>query len=198
MRAAVLRLRRLYYTPQGKKLVRYGMVSIVSALIGFTILTLVYGVLQLWTEVPSVLFSNILATFPNYVLNRKWVWGKSGRSHLGREIIPFWIMSITAMVLALLTASFARNFSDAHDLSHWARTVVIVGANTTAFGVIWFLKFIIINRLFQTSPDPKSELETEVTPVGQAGAPPMSIPKAGVVNSGSAEPDSEYVEGSPE
>ncbi len=147
-----MRLWRLYQTPHGKKVVRYGLVSVVSAVIAFTILTLVYGVLQLWSEVPSALFSNILATFPNYHLNRRWVWGKSGRSHLWREVVPFWVMSITGIVLALLTASLAHNFSDAHDLSHVARTVVIVGANTAAFGILWILKFLILNRLFRSLP----------------------------------------------
>jgi putative flippase GtrA len=160
VRAAVARLWRLYHTPQGKKLFRYGMVSVISALIAFSLLTLVYGVLQLWTEVPSALFANIIATVPNYYLNRRWVWGKSGRSHLWREVLPFWVMSISGMVLALLTASLARHFSNAHDLGHVARTVVIVGANSAAFGIIWVLKFLILNRLFQHLPIDASEAES--------------------------------------
>jgi putative flippase GtrA len=166
VRAAVIRLWHLYHTPQGKKVVRYSAVSAVSALIAFSVLTLVYGVLQLWTEVPSALFSNIVATFPNYFLNRRWVWGKTGRSHLWREVIPFWVMSITGILLAILTASLARQFSDAHDLNHVARTVVIIGANTAAFGILWILKFLILNRLFQTLPVPDSEAETG-SPVGE-------------------------------
>jgi putative flippase GtrA len=124
VRTAVVRLWRFCHTPEGKKLVRYGMVSIVSALFAFSVLTLVYGVLQLWTEVPSVVFSNILATFFNYYLNRRWVWGKSGRSNVWREVIPFWVMSISGMILALLTASLARQFSIAHDLSHLGREIL--------------------------------------------------------------------------
>ena len=161
--ATAARLWRFYHTPEGTKLFRYGMVSVVSALIGFSILTLVYGVLQLWTEVPSALFSNILATIPNYYLNRRWVWGKSGRSHLWREIIPFWVMSISGMILALLTASLARSFSNAHDLGHVTRTIVIVGANTAAFGIIWILKFLVLNRLFQHLPVAESDQELSST-----------------------------------
>jgi putative flippase GtrA len=115
VRPAVVRLWLFCHTPEGRKLVRYGLVSVVSALFAFTVLTVVYGVLQLWTEVPSVVFSNILATFFNYYLNRRWVWGKSGRSNLVKEVIPFWILSISGMVLALFTASLARQFSDTHD-----------------------------------------------------------------------------------
>jgi putative flippase GtrA len=149
---AVVRLWLFCHTPEGRKLVRFGLVSVVSALFAFSVLTIVYGVLQLWTEVPSVIFSNVVATFFNYYLNRRWVWGKSGRSSLFKEVIPFWIMAISGTILALLTASLAHQFSDAHHLSHWARTVVVVGANTCAFGIIWGVKFLILNRIFRQPP----------------------------------------------
>jgi putative flippase GtrA len=115
--------------------------------------------------VPSVVFSNIVATFFNYYLNRRWVWGKSGRSNLFKEVIPFWIMAISGMILALLTASLARQFSDAHHLSHWARTVVVVGANTCAFGIIWGVKFLILNRIFRQIPVTES-VDNESDPQG--------------------------------
>jgi putative flippase GtrA len=135
-------------------------VSIVSALFAFTLLVLVYGVLQLWTEVPSAFFCNIVAGFFNYYLNRRWVWGKSGRSNLWKEVLPFWATAISGMILALFTAYLAREFSDAHHLNHLARTVVIVGANFCAFGIIWVVKFLILNRIFQQSPDTKAEMST--------------------------------------
>jgi putative flippase GtrA len=117
--------------------------------VAFSTLTLVYGVLRLWTEVPSAFFSNIVAGFVNYFLNRKWVWGKSGRSSLRGEVLPFWIMSIAGIVFALFTASWARNFSNAHQLEHWERTIVILGANSLPFGIIWVVKFLVLNRIFQ-------------------------------------------------
>ena len=164
VRAAVVRLWLFAHTPEGRKLIRYGLVSIISALFTFTVLTVVYGVLALWTEVPSVIVSNIVATFFNYFLNRRWVWGKSGRSSLLKEVLPFWIMSISGMVLALLTASLARQFSDTHHLNHLARTVVVVGANTFAFGVIWFVKFLILNRIFRQFPVTTADVEGDTGP----------------------------------
>ncbi len=158
---AVTRLWRYCHTPEGKKIVRYGMVSAVSVVVAFTLLTVVYGVLQLWSEVPSALFCNVVAGFINYFLNRKWVWGKSGRSSLSKEVIPFWVMTISGTVLALWTTSMAHNFSDAHHLSHLSRTAVVVGANLFAFGIIWVVKFIVLNRIFQPSPATKVEVDIE-------------------------------------
>jgi putative flippase GtrA len=153
MKKALARLWRFCRTPEGLKIVRYTLVSVISALTSLVVLTIVFGVLRLWSEVVSTLFANVVAGFPSYILNRRWVWGKSGRSHLWREILPFWIMSITGIGFALFTASLARNFADAHHLQHLARTVLVVGANIAAFGILWLLKFIILNRLFAELAD---------------------------------------------
>ncbi len=153
MRKAVDQLWSYLRTPEGAKLVRYTAVSAISALISIVILTVVYGVLRLWTEVWSVLFSNVLAGIPSYLLNRQWVWGKSGRSHVWREILPFWITSLTGIGFALVTASLAHDYAVSHDLHHLARTVLVVGANVAAFGIVWLIKFAILNRVFAQIAD---------------------------------------------
>jgi putative flippase GtrA len=160
MRSAVLRLWRFCQTPEGLKVIRYTLVSVISALTSLVLLTIVYGVLRLWTEVISTLFANVMAGIPSYVLNRRWVWGKSGRSHIWREILPFWVMSFTGIGFALYTASLAHNFADAHHLHHLARTVLVVGANVAAFGILWILKFLILNRLFAEIADAEVGAET--------------------------------------
>ena len=77
-------------TPEAKQLFSYTMVSVVSTAVSFGVLALVFGVLHLWGEIGSTVFANVVATVPSYYLNRKWVWGKGGRSHLMKEIVPFW------------------------------------------------------------------------------------------------------------
>jgi putative flippase GtrA len=153
MRNARVQLWSYLRTPEGARLVRYTAVSAISALTSIVILTLVYGVLRLWTEVWSVLFSNVMAGIPSYFLNRQWVWGKSGRSHMWREVLPFWITSLTGIGFALVTASLARNYAQSHDLHHLARTVLVVGANVAAFGIVWLIKFAILNRVFAQIAD---------------------------------------------
>jgi putative flippase GtrA len=81
----VRKLWRMAGTPEGLKLIKYTTVSAISALTSIVVLTIVYGVLQLWSAVISTLFANIVAGVPSYILNRRWVWGKSGRSHLWRK-----------------------------------------------------------------------------------------------------------------
>lgn len=164
MGATLVRLWRFARTPEGLKLVRYTAVSIISALTSLVILTFVYGVLRLWGEVFSTLFANVMAGIPSYFLNRQWVWKKGGRSHIWREIVPFWVMSLTGIGFALLTASWAHDFANEHHLQHLARTALVVGANVGAFGLLWVLKFLILNRLFAQIADaelgPEAQAET--------------------------------------
>jgi putative flippase GtrA len=150
---------RFCRTPDGVKLIRYTLVSVISALTSLVVLTIVFGVLRLWSEVISSLFANVVAGVPSYILNRRWVWGKSGRSHVWREIVPFWVMSIIGIAFALYSASLAHGFADTHHLHHLARTVLVVGANIAAFGILWVLKFLILNRLFAELADKEVGVE---------------------------------------
>lgn len=155
-----VRLWRLYQTPLGKRLFRYSMVSVVSTIVSLGTLAIVYGVFRVWTEVPSTLFANLVAVVPSYYLNRNWAWGKSGRSHVTREVVPFWVASVAGILLSIVTSSGARDFSQRHHFHHFGSTVVVEGANIFAFGVLWVLKFVVFNRLFHVTPE--AELEEEL------------------------------------
>jgi putative flippase GtrA len=140
-------------TPEGLKLIKYTSVSVIAALTSIVVLALTFGVLKLGSEVWCTLFANVVAGIPAYILNRRWVWGKRGRSHLWREILPFWVMSLSGIGLAMITSTLAHNFAESHQLHHLARTILVEGANIAAFGTLWFLKFLILNRLFAEIAD---------------------------------------------
>jgi putative flippase GtrA len=160
VKRAVIRLWRFSRTPDGVRLIRYTLVSAISAVTALVVLTIVYGVLRWWTEVYSTLFANVVGGVPSYFLNRQWVWGKSGRSHLWREIIPFWVLAFIGIAFALFTAWLAHNYADRHHLHHLTRTLLVDGANIGSFGVLWLLKFFIFNRMFAQIADVEVGVET--------------------------------------
>jgi putative flippase GtrA len=153
MRQTLTRLWRFSRTPEGLKMIKFTMVSVISALTSLVVLAIVYGGLRLWSEVPSVLFANLTAGIPSYILNRRWVWGKSGRSHLVKEILPFAVISVTGIGFSLFTASIAHHYADAHHLHHLVRTALVLFTNIASFGILWVFKFLILNRLFAQLPD---------------------------------------------
>jgi hypothetical protein len=75
-------------------------------------------------------------------------------------------MSISGIGFALYTASLAHNFADAHHLQHLARTVLVVGANLAAFGTLWILKFLVLNRLFAEIADAEVGVEADASYAG--------------------------------
>jgi putative flippase GtrA len=135
-------------THEGKKLFRYSMVSVISTACSFAVLIIVYGVFRVWTEVPSTVFANTVATLPSYWLNRNWAWGKSGRSHLVKEVLPFWTMAAAGIAFSIIGASLARHEGIVHHFDHVLQTAVVLGANVISFAIFWILKLMLFNRVF--------------------------------------------------
>ena len=148
----ISRIRAFYdwlHTHEGRKLFRYTMVSVISTVVSLAVIALVYGVFKVWTEVPSTIFGNAVATFPSYWLNRQWAWGKSGRSHFWKEVAPFWFMSALGIAFSVIGASLARHVGHSHHLHHLEQTALVLGANVLSFAVFWVVKLLIFNRLFK-------------------------------------------------
>jgi len=149
------------HSHEGRKLIRYTMVSGISTIVSFTVLFVWFGVLKVWTQVPSTIFANAVATIPSYYLNRSWAWGKSGRSHLTREILPFWGMSALGIGVSIIGAKVAKIISVNHHLPHWEATALLLFANVASFGIFWVLKLLVFNRLFHFELDEFDEHLTE-------------------------------------
>ncbi len=132
---------------EGKKMIRYTMVSVVSTGVSFVSLAIIFG-LHWMSQVPATVTANAIATVPSYQLNRKWAWGKSGRSHISKEIIPFWSMAAVGITVSVFGAYFAKHFSIKHHLPHLEQTIVVLLANVLSFAVFWVLKLLLFNRLF--------------------------------------------------
>ena len=88
-----------------------------------------------------------LATIPSYLLNRAWVWGKSGSHSMTAEVLPFWGMAFLGLVLSTVLVHYAEQ--------QWDSWVLVNLANLSAFGVLWVAKFFVLDRvLFVQDVDP--------------------------------------------
>jgi putative flippase GtrA len=148
----VSRLQAIYawlHTHEGRKILRYSMVSVISTAVSLIVIAIVYGGLQIWTEVPSTVFGNAVATVPSYWLNRKWAWGKHGRSHFMKEIVPFFAVAAAGIAFSIIGASIARHLGIKYNLDHFEQTVLVLVANVMSFAIFWVLKLLLFNKLFQ-------------------------------------------------
>jgi putative flippase GtrA len=88
---------------------------------------------------------------PSYLANRLWVWGRTGRGDLGREILPFWILSVAGLVAS--TVAVAVVASAVTGWSASARAIALPAANLSVFGALWLVQFALLEKvLFRVVP----------------------------------------------
>jgi putative flippase GtrA len=131
-------------TPGGRKLVRYSLVSVVSVIVSQVVLFLAQFN---WSARTSNIIAVCVSAVPSYQLNRAWAWGKTGRSHLMKEIVPFWGMAFLGLILSTWSADFAESHAASITSSALGQKLVVNAAALAAFGVLWIAKFVILNRL---------------------------------------------------
>ena len=139
-------------TPGGKKMVRYSLVSVISVIVSQIVL---FVAQSFYTARTSNIIAVCISAVPSYYLNRAWAWGKTGKSHLVKEIIPFWSLALLGLIFSTWAADYAE--SNAHHITSsqlGARLIVNLAA-LAAFGILWVGKFVIFNRvLFAHQPEP--------------------------------------------
>ncbi len=121
----------------GAKLIKYAGVSVVSTTLSLILLTLFNGVFG-WSFVWSNVAAVTISTIPAYVLSRRWVWTQEGPNSLRYEIIPFWAMAFFGLGLSTLFVFLAEKVSD--------HLLVLFFANGAAFGLLWLVKFFILDK----------------------------------------------------
>ncbi len=143
-------------TPGGQKMVRYSLVSVVSVMVSQIVL---FVAQSFWSARTSNIVAVCISAVPSYYLNRAWAWGKTGKSHLIKEIVPFWSLALLGLIFSTWAADYAE--SNAHHItsSTLGARLVVNFAALAAFGVLWVGKFFIFNRvLFAHRPEPEPSL----------------------------------------
>lgn len=149
-------------TPGGQKALRYMLVSVITVAIGQVALFVLYAGFH-WTARSSNVLACVIGGIPSYYLNRRWTWGRSGPSHLLKEVVPFWTIAFVGLILSTWTADFAE--TKARDLtsSRFGQAVVINAAVIAAFGVLWVVKFFLFNKvIFVEDEDLRAALADEI------------------------------------
>lgn len=146
MGRAIVRLRQWAGTAPGRKVVRYSLASMVNVLIGEAILALAFGVLH-WSARSAAAAAAVLAALPAYWLARRWVWGRSGRSHLLKEVVPFWAMALVGLALTTWAAGVADRVGVDIGLTRVGQTLLLMAAVLGVSGLFWVARFVILNKV---------------------------------------------------
>jgi putative flippase GtrA len=123
---------------RAQKAIKYSMVSVVGVTITQVLLLIFYGLLD-WEATAANIVSVSLCSIPVFFLNKHWVWGKAGRAHVRREVLPFWGFSLAGLILSTIAVSIVDDWSESH--------LVVSAANISGFAVLWVAKFLFLDAV---------------------------------------------------
>jgi putative flippase GtrA len=130
------------------KLLRYFTGSVVATVCSESVFVLLYGVLGVGTSWSSVL-SWLAAAIPNFWLNRNWAWQRTGRPSLRGEILPYFAIILTTLLLATLLTHVADAWLHHRGVSSSLRVALVAGVFLGTYVVMFTLRFVLLERLFR-------------------------------------------------
>lgn len=122
----------------GSKLLRYFGVSAFNVIVGNGTLAFCFGVLN-WSGIASNITAVLVTTPIAYLLSRYWVWQQKRGEHRMNELLPFWTMAAIGLIVSTIAVGWVDTRTD--------KTIWIVVANLSAFGVIWVVKYVYFDKV---------------------------------------------------
>ncbi len=105
--------------------------------------------LSVWGATPALTsaLAFLAGAVPNFLLARRWAWGRSGTPALRRELVPYVAVitatGLTAVGLTTLTGHLIEPLA----LSGFWRVVVLDVVFLGSYGLVFMLKFVLLDRL---------------------------------------------------
>jgi putative flippase GtrA len=173
MASLTSRVRAYRQSPHFTRLWKFASVSVISTIITQGVLFMTYHVLTLASAMECNVIATCVATVPAYYLNRTWTWGKRGKSHPWREVMPFWVIAFIGLVLSTVAVGVAAHNADHFSHSRDVRALVVQFANLSTYALIWVGRYVIFNRFLfgeQSSDGGGVAADESVASVAAAGS----------------------------
>lgn len=125
---------------------KYSAVSVVNVFVGQGLLIFLHAVLGFGATTSNVI-SVCISAVPAFYLSRAWVWekrGRIGKTELRNEVLPFWGFVVVGLVFSTIVVTLASKLS--------SNALVPNIANMTAFGMLWVIRFFLMDLLFRHRP----------------------------------------------
>jgi putative flippase GtrA len=128
-----------------RKLSTYFAGSAVAAGCSELALLLCYAVLHLPAALAAVI-AWLCGALPNFWLNRRWTWQRTGRLDTRRELVPYVLIILGTLALAaVVTKAVAGALSGSGAAT---RTTWVAVAFLGVYVVMFLLRYLLLDRLF--------------------------------------------------
>ena len=151
------------------QLLRYSAVSGISTVTSLTVLGVLVGLFGVDAVVANVL-ATAVGTVPSFELNRRWVWFDQSQRSVLRQVTPFCTLSFAGLVLSTLTVHVVS--ARTADLSRGWHTLAVEAANVAAYGALWIVQFVLLDRvLFRHHRGPSAAVSATTTVADDSAEP---------------------------
>ncbi len=161
----------------GRRAIRYVATS------GFGVVTtqiflIVFLYVLDWKPITANFLAVTLTSVPVFLLNKHWVWGKRGKAHMRREVIPFWLFNIAGLAISLVAVAIVVHLTKdptVESLKH-GNKLAVQFANIAGFGVLWILKYLFLDKIM-FGPEHHTPYDEDIERE-EAGLPPEPSPSS--------------------
>lgn len=139
--------RQWFHGPVGQKVLRYTLGSGIAFLISQIVFIVSYGVLHIFEARGSSIFATMAGAVPSYFMNRYWAWQKRSKSHLSKEVIPYFVMAAISLMFSTWATDFASTHKTVVGGSHLLQLCFVDGAYILSFAILWIAKFSFMDKV---------------------------------------------------
>ena len=145
------------------RLARYAATSGVAFAVSEATLLILYG-LDLTTATVAALIASLAGTVPSYLLSRYWIWREASRERVLRQVILYWIVSISCIALTSLLTGALASFAPA---GHPFHLLVVAIGYPIVMLTFWLIKFVIYQQIIFPNAHASRDPEDGRTPPRQ-------------------------------
>lgn len=127
-----------HHYPLVERVLRYTGVSVITVVVTQVVLLLCVAVFDLPGGVSNLTAVSVGAV-PSYLLNRIYVWNRTGKHHLWGEIVPFWSYAVLGAVLSTWVVVWVDGRTDV--------ALAVSAANFGTYLALWIAKFALLDRV---------------------------------------------------
>lgn len=127
---------------------RYAAGSVLSTVLSQATLTGLFWLGGVNATTASLL-AFVVGAVPNFVLNWKWAWGRSGRPAVLRELVPYLAIIIGGGLAATALTTLADHVLAPMLSNRGAQTIVLDLAYLSSYGLLFVVKFALMDRVFR-------------------------------------------------
>jgi putative flippase GtrA len=128
------------------RVLRAGVTSIGATVLSHGTFIALVGPAHANATIASAVAFALGATF-NYFVGRRFTWGRKERPHVIRETLPYAIVVGLTGLLSVGGTTLVQHLIEPLQLTHLQHTVVLELAFIASYGVVFLLKFTLLDRL---------------------------------------------------